>query len=75
MASAAIATAIVAMTLLLQPERRARAAVTSCPASSNRRAQARAQEYLVFGDHDAHGSSTVSLVPMPGALSRRRVPP
>ena len=25
----------------------------------------RAQKDLVFGDHDAHGSSTVNLVPMP----------
>ena len=34
-----------------------------------------AKQHLVLGDHDTHGSSAVSVVPAPGALSIRRVPP
>ena len=34
-----------------------------------------AQQHLVLGDHDPHGSSAVSVVPAPGSLSMRSVPP
>ena len=33
------------------------------------------QEYLVFDDHDAHGSSAIRRVPAPRSLSIRSVPP
>ena len=33
------------------------------------------EQRLVFGDHDAHGSSAVRFVPSPGRLSIRSVPP
>ena len=34
-----------------------------------------AQEDLVLGDHDPHGSSAVIVVPTSGWLSIRRLPP
>ena len=34
-----------------------------------------AQQHLVLGDHDPHGSSAVSVVPAPWSLSMRSVPP
>ncbi|HSD80007.1 MAG TPA: hypothetical protein VLB47_05075, partial [Solirubrobacteraceae bacterium] len=36
--------------------------------------EALAQQDLVLGDHDSHGSSTVNLVPDPRSLSIRSVP-
>jgi hypothetical protein len=38
-------------------------------------AQPGPEQDLVFGDHDAHGSSAVRVVPVPGRLSMRRAPP
>ena len=38
-------------------------------------AQPLAQEHLILGDQDSHGSSAISVVPEPGALSIRSVPP
>src|SRR5262249_22740165 len=37
--------------------------------------EALAQQHLVLGDHDAHGSSAVSVVPRRCSLSMRSVPP
>src|SRR4051794_23237403 len=34
-----------------------------------------AQQHLVLGDHDAHGSSTLTVVPAPGRLSIASRPP
>ena len=50
------------------------AAMTSWPASSNSRGEALAQQRLVLGDHDPHGSSAVTVVPAPGGLSTRQRP-
>ena len=35
----------------------------------------RAQQHLILDDHDAHGSLAISVVPAPGWLSMRSVPP
>ena len=38
-------------------------------------AEALAEQHLVFGDHDSHGSSAVTTVPRPAGLSTVRLPP
>ena len=44
-------------------------------AVSEQAGEAFAQQCLVFGDHDAHGNSAMSVVPLPCRLSMVRVPP
>src|SRR3954451_1745792 len=42
--------------------------------AAHERCDALAQQPAVVGDHDAHGSSAVTMVPAPGGLRMRSVP-